>query len=71
MHYLTDPGEVVEDAGGGFRVDEGDGVESAFCKLGTNCFGVDCLTPLNLDGLCLLAAFYGDIDPFVRESAAA
>ncbi len=68
---FADGGEVVEDAGGSFRVDKGDSVEAAFGEFLMDGLGVDGLSPFDLDGIGFVTAFACDIDPFIREGAAA
>ena len=52
-------------------MDEGDRIEAAFGKLCADGFGIDGLSPLDLDCLRLVPAFFRDIDPLVGERAAA
>ena len=69
---LADAGEVVDHAGGGFDVDEGDGVEAAFRELGADGFRDRSPRPTRLARLLgLEAAFFGDVEPFVGKRAAA
>ena len=52
-------------------MDESNGVEAAFGKFCADAFRIDRLAPLHLDRLGLEAAFFRDIDPLIRERAAA
>src|SRR5690606_27058256 len=65
FHDFGDGGEVVEHAGGGLRVDEGDGVEAAFSELGADGLGIDLLAPFDLHGVGFVAALFRDIEPLV------
>ena len=63
--------EGVEATGGGFVVNEGDGVEAAFGEFGAHGFGVDGLAPLDLDFFGFFATALGDAIPLVGEGSAA
>ncbi|MDB6019138.1 MAG: hypothetical protein JWR19_3627 [Pedosphaera sp.] len=65
-----DFGERAHRAGGGFVVDEREGVELAGGEFGIDGGGADGRAPIDLEGFGLLAATQGDVEPFVRESAA-
>ena len=65
-----DLGQRAHHAGGGFVVDEGDGVELTGGKFLLDHGGEDGLTPFDLQGFGLFAAALADVEPFVRERAA-
>ena len=68
---LGDFAERVEDPGGGFGVDDGDGVETALGESGVDGFRGDGLAPWDAEGFGLFTAGEGDIVPFVGEGTAA
>lgn len=71
--FFLELGNVTEgahDAGGGFVMDEGEGIEFAGGEFGVHLLGEDGAAPIDLEGFGLLAAALGDIEPFVGESAA-
>ena len=62
--------ERVQNAAGGFVVNERDGVETALGELFAHLLRPDRLTPLDLQSLGLLAAALGDIEPLVGKRTA-
>ena len=68
IHHGRDFGEWVHDAGGGFVVDEGHGVEFTGGEFFIDIAGIDRRAPVILEGFGVFSAATSDIDPLVGES---
>ena len=69
-HFYDFP-ERIQNTGGGFVVNEGDGVKTAFGQFCANRFRVDRLAPFDLNLFRFHSAALGHAEPFIGKGPAA